>query len=60
MAGVDNGKPLFFYKVAIRLGIKDLRLPVARKLISSAVVSISPDDQSLPVLQISLQEEPYV
>ena len=32
--------------------------PVARKLISSEVDSISPDDQSLPVLQISLQEEP--
>ena len=34
----------------VRLGINDWRITVARKLISSKVDSILPDDQSLSVL----------
>ena len=60
MAGLYSGNPVFLYRSAIREGINDWRIPVACKLISSEVDSISPDDQSLPVLHISLQEEPYV
>jgi hypothetical protein len=41
---------------AVRKGINDWRTPVARKLISSEVDSISPDSQSLLSLQFLLQE----
>ena len=60
MARLYSVNPVCLYRSVIRYGINDWRIPVARKLISYEVDSISPDDQSLPGLLISLQEESYV
>ena len=50
MAGLIAATPHNYMVSVIRKGINEWRITVARKLISSEVDSISPDDQSLPFL----------
>ena len=54
--GGNSGQPRMS---VICIGINEWRITVARKLISSEVDSISPDDQSLTVLQIYFQEAAF-
>ena len=42
--------PHVYMLSAVRKGINEWRIPVARKLISFEIDSISPDGQSLPTL----------
>ncbi len=48
--GCIAATPYHYMVSVIRKGINEWRKTVARKLISSEVDSISPDDQSLPAL----------
>ena len=58
--GGNSGQPRIVICLSvICIGINEWRITVARKLISSEVDSISPDDQSLTVLQIYIQEAAF-
>ena len=48
--GCIAATPYYYMVSVIRKGINEWRKNVTRKLISSEVDSISPDDQSLPTL----------
>jgi hypothetical protein len=58
--GCIAATPHIYMVSAVRKGINEWRKPVARKLISSEIDSISPDGQSLPVLRLPTGGNVYV